>query len=111
MLVVLNPVSRGGAGGAFRPEIERELSRRGVTCEVVTTDGPGDATRIARQAASEGRQVVVAAGGDGTAHEVANGLLQAADAGLGADTALGLIPIGTGNDFVKVIPGTSNRQA
>jgi diacylglycerol kinase (ATP) len=111
MLVVLNPVSRGGAGRALQPEIERELTRRGLNCEVVLTTGPGDATEIAERAARAGAPVVVAAGGDGTVHEVANGLLRAADGGVRTDTALGLIPIGTGNDFVKVVPGTSSRSA
>lgn len=109
MLVILNPVSRGGAGLALRPEIERELAARGIDCRTVLTSGPGAATLLAREAAAAGTDVVVAAGGDGTVHEVANGLLQAADAGIGR-AALGLIPIGTGNDFVKVIPGTSTRR-
>ena len=109
MLVILNPESRGGAGRGLRPEIERALDARGVTCRIVSTTAPGTATVLARDAAVAGEDVVVSAGGDGTAHEVANGLLQAADAGAG-QAALGLIPIGTGNDFVKVIPGTSTRR-
>jgi YegS/Rv2252/BmrU family lipid kinase len=110
MLVILNPQARGGAGRSLQPEIERELSARGVSCRIALTAGAGAATELARDAAAAGEPVVVAAGGDGTAHEVANGLLQAADAGAG-DTALGVIPIGTGNDFVKVVPGTSSRPA
>jgi YegS/Rv2252/BmrU family lipid kinase len=51
---------------------------------------------------------VVAAGGDGTIHDVANGILSA---NAGAVTTLGLLPIGRGNDFVKVVPGTRTRDA
>jgi len=110
MLVILNPAARGGAGRRLQPELQRELARRGLDFDLVTTTGPRDATRLARQAVADGVDVVVAVGGDGTMHEIANGLLQAADEGFGSDTALGLIPIGTGNDFVKAIPGTSRRE-
>jgi diacylglycerol kinase (ATP) len=49
----------------------------------------------------------VAAGGDGTVHDVANGIVSAP----GNGSVLGLIPIGTGNDFVKMMPGTGTRTA
>jgi lipid kinase YegS len=55
---------------------------------------PGDARRFARSAARAGWDVVVAAGGDGTVNEVVNGLARA-----GGETALGLLPLGTANDF------------
>jgi YegS/Rv2252/BmrU family lipid kinase len=109
--VILNPTSRGGAARALRPEIERELARRAVMFDVVETNAPGHAVELARAAAGAGVAAVVAVGGDGTVHEVANGLLQAQDAGLGQDVAFGIIPSGTGNDFVKVIPGTAPRTA
>jgi diacylglycerol kinase (ATP) len=104
--VILNPVSGGGAGARHRAEIENELTRRGVRYDLFETRGPGAATQIARDCAKRGAETVVAAGGDGTAHEVANGILQAAPHG---SCALGLLPVGTGNDFVKVVPGTRDR--
>ena len=91
----------------MRATIERELERRGIEHELVLTDGPGHAAYLARDAAAAGEQTVVAAGGDGTLHEVVNGVMQAPWAG----TAVGMIPIGTGNDFVKTVPGTSNADA
>ena len=90
----------------MRAAIERELERRAVEYEIVLTDGPGHATTLAFDAASAGEQTVVAAGGDGTLHEVINGVMQAPWAG----TAVGLIPIGTGNDFVKTVPGTGTTE-
>ena len=111
MRVIVNPTSRGGAARALRPELERELARRGVACEIIETEGPGHAVELARDACAAAAAAVVAVGGDGTVHEVANGLLQAQDAGFSGRCALGLVPGGTGNDFVKVIPGTSTRAA
>lgn len=105
MRVILNPAARHGAGRRLRTVIERELERRSLTFDVVETEGPGHAVELARAAADAGIRRVVAAGGDGTVHEVANGLMAAA----GAPPALGLIPIGTGNDFVKMVPGSATR--
>ncbi len=58
----------------------------------VDTTGPGEATHLARQAAADGYEVVVAVGGDGTLNEVCNGLL-------GTEAVLGVLPAGTGNVF------------
>jgi diacylglycerol kinase (ATP) len=105
--VILNPASGGGAGRKYRAEIERELSTRGLSCRIHETSGPGAATRLSFELANRGATIVAAAGGDGTIHEVGNGLLQAGH----AECALALIPLGTGNDFVKVVPGTRKRSA
>jgi YegS/Rv2252/BmrU family lipid kinase len=105
MRVILNPMARHGAGRGLRPIIERELDRRGVQFDIVETEGPGHAVELAHAAADAGIRRVIAAGGDGTVHEVANGLMAAA----GLPPALGLIPIGTGNDFVKMAPGSATR--
>ena len=60
------------------------------------TQGRGDATRLSREAVAAGASLVVAVGGDGTLHEVVNGLL-------GSSATLGLIPFGTGNDFARAV--------
>jgi diacylglycerol kinase (ATP) len=109
MRVILNPTARHGTGRRLRPVIERELARRGVDFDLVETAGPGHARELARAAAAAGVPRVIAAGGDGTVHEVANGMLDAGAAGAAA--AMGLIPIGTGNDFVKMLPGTTPASA
>jgi YegS/Rv2252/BmrU family lipid kinase len=67
--------------------------------ELVQTQGPEDATRIARAAAGSGYDVVVAVGGDGTANEVLNGLVEAKHIDGAAGVSLGLIAVGRGNDF------------
>jgi YegS/Rv2252/BmrU family lipid kinase len=66
--------------------------------ELVRTEGPGHAQTLAAEAAGKGARHIVAVGGDGTVHEVANGLL-----GADADAALGVVPIGSGNDFAKLL--------
>ncbi len=94
----------------MRPELERELIRRGVMFVLEETEYPGHAVELARAAAHRGAPIVVAAGGDGTIHEVANGLLRARDDGAPGRSALGMIPIGTGNDFVKAALGGKSRK-
>jgi diacylglycerol kinase (ATP) len=103
--VILNPTSGGGGARRLRAEIETELSRRGIAFELVETTGPGHATELAAAAVRSGADCIVAAGGDGTAHEVVNGLLT----GPPAAVTFAVLPIGTGNDFVKVVPGLRPR--
>jgi diacylglycerol kinase (ATP) len=59
---------------------------------------PTHATELARQAAEDGYELVISVGGDGTAHEVINGLMQVPDA---RRPRLGIVPVGTGNDFAS----------
>ena len=107
--VILNPTSGGGLGGRLRREIERELTARGLPFTLSETERPWHAVELAQAAAKGGAEVVVAAGGDGTIHEVANGLLRASAA---HRPALGVIPVGTGNDFAKLLQGgTDHRKA
>jgi len=70
--------------------VRSELGKRGWSVDLHLTEKPGDATRLAREAAEMGYDVAVAVGGDGTVNEVVNGLV-------GSETALGVLPEGTGN--------------
>lgn len=98
MLVILNPkAGRCRARHqrtALRNLLDHAARQVGCRWQMVETSCPGEATLIARQAANEGTPVVVAAGGDGTLGEVANGLV-------GTSTRLGILPLGTGNDFAR----------
>ena len=72
-------------------DVVEAMNRRGATVSLRETTGPGDAEQFAREAAATGSaEIVVAAGGDGTINEVANGLA-------GSDVPLGVIPTGTAN--------------
>ncbi len=95
--VILNPASGRGEGGASLPQIEASLNNLGLNFETILTEGPWHAAELAQQAVIGGYDVVVAAGGDGTANEVLNGLMLAKEAGFGA--VMGVLPVGQGNDF------------
>jgi YegS/Rv2252/BmrU family lipid kinase len=105
-LLVVNPHSGGGATGrafgALRATIERALG----PVEVALTERTGHGIDLAREGALAGHPLVVAVGGDGTFHEVVNGLMQArgGDYGTKGDAAqVGLIAQGTGGDFRKAL--------
>ncbi|MEJ2747358.1 MAG: diacylglycerol kinase family lipid kinase [Anaerolineae bacterium] len=92
--IILNPWSDQRRAIQRKAQIETAVQQHG-TADLVLTERPGHAVELARQAADEGYDLVVAAGGDGTVHEVINGLVRGGQ----ADTTLGVIPIGSGNDF------------
>jgi len=95
-VLILNPAAGGGtAADAVRPHVAALQAVLGEV-EVRTTAAPGDATQLAADAARAGASAVLAAGGDGTVFEVVNGLLPA-----DAPPALGVLPVGTGNSFVR----------
>jgi diacylglycerol kinase (ATP) len=101
-LVILNPSAGAGNGLKALPEVKRLLdetaSRVGLTYQLVQTTGAGHPMQLARQAAAEGYDIVVAVGGDGTVNEVVNGLMEAKQAGQQLP-ALGMLCVGRGNDF------------
>lgn len=94
-LVIVNPVA-GRRKGARLRQVALEFLRSQAECEVVETRLPGHATELARQAAAAGCELVLAIGGDGTWRETAAGLS-------GSATALGLIPVGSGNDLCRTL--------
>jgi YegS/Rv2252/BmrU family lipid kinase len=95
-LVIVNPRSGGGLSEGKWAKLVGPLTDGLGELDNVFTQGPRDATRLAREAARDGRRLVVAFGGDGTISEVADGILQE---GAGATTEIGLVPRGTGGDF------------
>jgi diacylglycerol kinase (ATP) len=96
--IIVNPTSGRGEGGADIPKAKLLLSSLGITFDLVRTERPMHAVMLAREAAQEGYDVVASMGGDGTANEVLNGLMQAKLAGEG-EAALGILTVGRGNDF------------
>jgi diacylglycerol kinase (ATP) len=97
-LVIVNQRSGGGRAGASLGQVRALLERRLGSVELQCTERPGHAIHLAREAASAGQALIVAVGGDGTLHEVANGILDA-----GARTVLGYVGMGTGGDFRRTL--------
>ncbi|HYU28908.1 MAG TPA: diacylglycerol kinase family protein [Gemmatimonadales bacterium] len=96
--VILNPAAGRGAARRAESVVVRAFRAQGWAVDVARTEGPGHGQELAAQAVRQGARHVVAVGGDGTVHEVANGLLRSA-----ADAALGVVPVGSGNDFAKLV--------
>lgn len=96
--LIANPIAGRGRGRKALPAAEEALRHQGLQFKTEVTSRPLEAMEIARRAAEEGCELVVALGGDGTSHEVANGLLSSGN----SEVALGMIPIGTGNDFADM---------
>lgn len=97
VFVVFNPASGKGRGARLVDPVRAALSSGGPV-EHALTEGPGDETRLAREAAGRGFSTIVAVGGDGTWGGVANGILQS---GAADRVSLGLVPGGTGCDLAK----------
>jgi YegS/Rv2252/BmrU family lipid kinase len=93
--VIFNPAACGEKARRFR----RQLDAIGSQCALKATTAPEDARRLAAEAVAEGFELIVAAGGDGTVHELLNGLGDAPD---GFErTCLGVLPLGTANVFAR----------
>jgi diacylglycerol kinase (ATP) len=101
-LVIHNP-NAGYNGAARRRKLDvarKILSSGGIQADLEETRGPGDATEIARRAMTQGRQLVIACGGDGTVNEVVNGLAGEQN---GHRVPMALLPAGTANILAKEI--------
>ena len=93
---ICNPTAGSGRGRIIGEIIEKILIEKKLPHRMVTTEAPGHATELAMEACAMYADTVLAIGGDGTSLEVARGII-------GQDIALGIIPAGTGNDFVKAL--------
>lgn len=105
-LVIVNPRSGGGATGRTFDSLRRPIERALGPIEVAMTERPGHGIDLARQGALAGHPLVVAVGGDGTFHEIVNGVMSAKSGDYGTkanDTRVAIIGQGTGGDFRKTL--------
>jgi len=107
--LVVNPASGGETAVDHLPMMRRRLGEAVAGLKVVVTRGEGDATAAGRQAVLDGCERLFVAGGDGTLNEVLNGVASV-EGGLGAVT-LGIIPLGTGNDFATALELPDDPEA
>jgi YegS/Rv2252/BmrU family lipid kinase len=96
--LVVNPKSGGGNTGRTFEAIKSTIERALGSCDVAMTSHGGHGISLARDAANSGAELVIAVGGDGTIHEVVNGLMLA-----DKKAELGIIGQGTGGDFRKAL--------
>jgi len=95
---IVNPTAGGGRAAARIAEIKSNMTGE---FRILTTNAPMDAKTFAEQAICEGAKKVVAVGGDGTVQEIVSGIV-------GADCTFGVLPCGSGNDFIKSVGISAN---
>src|SRR6266511_4035724 len=96
VVVVANPTAGRGKGARLIPKVDALLRSLGVSHTLRICERADDPERLAKVAASDGTEIVAALGGDGQVGACANGLF-------GTESALAVIPAGTGNDFARHI--------
>jgi diacylglycerol kinase (ATP) len=111
LTLIFNPAAGRGQARRCHASLQNSLAQKaqayGTRCQLLETTSPGEATFLAAQAAKEGCDLIVAAGGDGTLGEVVNGLAQS-----NYTSVLGILPFGTGNDFARCLGiGTDWQKA
>lgn len=109
MHVVLNPRAGRGSAGARWADVRAVIEAEDLEHDVSFTEGPGHAIELARTAVLEGCRFVVGVGGDGTFHEIVNGMM-GAEGPLDPEAVIGLVPAGSGSDLVRTF-GLSHEPA
>jgi diacylglycerol kinase (ATP) len=98
--VIVNPAAGAGRTGRDWPRINDFFKGRGLRFDHDITEAPGHAIELAQAAVEKGYELVVSVGGDGTIHEIANGLY---NAGGNKDAVLGIVSTGTGSDYIRTV--------
>ncbi len=94
ILFIVNPISGTSSKKGFDKIVEKVISRDLFHYDIVRTAYSGHAAELAAQSAAQGTDICVAVGGDGTVNEVARALV-------GTNTALGIVPCGSGNGLAR----------
>ncbi len=103
-IFILNPTAGKGRSVNVFEQVKKIFDESHAEYQVWTTSYAGEATLLARKAAEQGFENVISVGGDGTVLEVATGLV-------GTNCTMGVIPAGTGNDFVRSLGMTADAEA
>jgi len=107
--LIVNPRAGAGRAGAQIEKLKRLTERAFEQWEILQTEAPGHATHLAHEAASKGFDLIAAVGGDGTCHEVVNGLFEDGKL-ISRKSAFTVIPFGTGSDLVRSLQIPRNTQ-
>lgn len=98
-LAIVNPAAGGGKSAKLAGPALARLREKGLNVDVIASTGPGHALQLAREAYLQGYRRFLAVGGDGTAHEILNGVF--ARNPNAERISLGFLPLGTGNSFLR----------
>ena len=98
--IIVNPVAGAGRTAREWPRIQGLFREQGMRFEHDETEAPGHAIELAKEAVQKGYETIISVGGDGTIHEIVNGLYEA---GGNKDARLGIICTGTGSDYARTV--------
>lgn len=98
--IIVNPTSGNGSTKKKWPKIKEELESQLFDFQYVLTEYSNHSVELAQQAISEGFKHIISVGGDGTLHNIVNGIMSQKIVATNT-ISIGVIPIGTGNDWVK----------
>ena len=105
--VIVNPAAGAGKTGKLWPRIMNTFQKQGLRFEHALTEAPGHAVELAKAAAKKGYDMLVSVGGDGTIHEIVNGLYAS---GSLKDNLLGIVETGTGGDYIRTTGHPKNYE-
>jgi YegS/Rv2252/BmrU family lipid kinase len=94
---IVNPIAGNHYAKTLVPKLESEIEKHKIKATIVLTERKCHASELAKQWKEQGAKYIVAVGGDGTLNEVASALMNC------NDVVLGMIPAGTGNDFIHIL--------
>ena len=98
-LAIVNPAAGGGKSSKLAGPALARLREKNLQIDVIGSTGPGHVSQLARAAYGQGYRRFLAVGGDGTGHEILNGVFSG---GSNLERiALGFLPLGTGNSFLR----------
>jgi diacylglycerol kinase (ATP) len=99
LIAIVNPAAGGGRSAKLAGSELARLREHGLAIDVIASTGPGHASELAREAYDQGYRKFLAVGGDGTAHEIINGVFSQQRAVQRIELAF--LPLGTGNSFLR----------
>jgi YegS/Rv2252/BmrU family lipid kinase len=99
---IVNPIAGNGFGETIVPKLREKIEKHNIAAEIVFTERSGHATHLSEQYFIRGFRYIIAVGGDGTFNEMARPLINK------KNVITGIIPAGTGNDFIQIL-GFPNR--
>ena len=99
---IINPAAGNGSANLLIPKLKEMLTRKKIEAELAFTEGPGHASELSSAYSEKGIDYIIGVGGDGTLNEIARPLINK------KDVTTGIIPAGTGNDFIQIL-GFPNR--